>query len=134
MIPVGKSMHVRAYSGQILRWLAGHRRGGAHHVLLVWLGANSTTAGMVFLVLVVWWATQAGIVLSLYMAASVRRLLRLFFLPPIHTFGWSARRPGWRWSSFALWLPGGKPAGGARAKTGHAGRAAAGGRGKVFTP
>jgi two-component system sensor histidine kinase KdpD len=53
---------------------------------LVSLGARSTTAGMVFLVLVVWTATQAGIVLSLFIALLCALCFDYFFLPPIHTF------------------------------------------------
>ncbi len=86
MIPVGKSMHVRAYSGQILRWFLATAAAIFTTFLLVWLGANSTTAGMVFLVLVVWSASQAGIVLSLYMAVLCAVSFDYYFLPPIHTF------------------------------------------------
>jgi len=53
--------------------------------VLVWLGANSTTAGMVFLVLVVWTATQAGIVLSLSIALLCALCFDYFFLLPYRT-------------------------------------------------
>ena len=43
-------------------------------------------AGMVFLVLVVLTATQAGIALSLYMAALCAVTFEFFFLPPYQTF------------------------------------------------
>ncbi len=86
MIPMGKSMRVRAYSGQILRWFLATAAAMVTTSLLVWLGANSTTAGMVFLVLVVWSASQAGIVLSLYMAALCAIFFDYYFLPPLHTF------------------------------------------------
>lgn len=79
-------MHVRAYSGQILRWFLATAAAIFTTFLLVWLGANSTTAGMVFLVLVVWSASQAGIVLSLYMAVLCAVSFDYYFLPPIHTF------------------------------------------------
>jgi two-component system sensor histidine kinase KdpD len=85
MIPVGKPMHVRAYSGPILRWFLATAAAMVTTFLLVWLGANSTTAGMVFLVLVVWSASQAGIVLSLYMAALCAVSFDYYFLPPPHT-------------------------------------------------
>ncbi len=58
-----------------------------HACCWYWLGANSTAAGMVFLVLVVWSATQAGI-----MALALRRALLCalsfdyFFLLPYRTF------------------------------------------------
>jgi two-component system sensor histidine kinase KdpD len=53
--------------------------------LLVWLRANSTAAGMVFLVLVVWASTQAGIWLSLYVAVLCALSFDYFFLPPFRT-------------------------------------------------
>ncbi|MGD0157297.1 MAG: ATP-binding protein [Terracidiphilus sp.] len=86
MIPEGKSMGVPAYARQALRWLAATAVAALTTFLLVWLGANSTTAGMVFLVLVVWWATQSGTVLSVYTAVVCAICFDYFFLPPIHTF------------------------------------------------
>jgi two-component system sensor histidine kinase KdpD len=53
--------------------------------LLVWAGANSTAAGMVYLVLVVWTATQTGIGLSLYTAVLCALSFDYFFLLPFHT-------------------------------------------------
>jgi two-component system sensor histidine kinase KdpD len=50
------------------------------------LHANSTTAGMVFLSLLVWVATQAGIRISLYVAALCAISFDFFFQPPFHTF------------------------------------------------
>ena len=70
--------------------------------LLVWLGANSTTAGMVFLVLVVWSATQAGIALSLYIAALCALSFDYFFLPPVHTFRLAGAQAWVAMISFAL--------------------------------
>jgi two-component system sensor histidine kinase KdpD len=52
---------------------------------LTWVGARETTAGMVFLLVVVWTATQAGIVISLYSAILCALSFDYFFLPPIHT-------------------------------------------------
>ena len=49
-------------------------------------GARATTAGMVFLVVVVVTATQAGLVISLYSALLCALSFDYFFLPPIHTF------------------------------------------------
>ncbi len=54
-------------------------------VLLLWTGANATTAGMVFLVLVVWSAAQAGIWPSLYVAVLCAVAFDYFFLLPLHT-------------------------------------------------
>ncbi len=48
--------------------------------------ARATTAGMVFLVVVVVTATQAGLVISLYCALLSALSFDYFFLPPIHTF------------------------------------------------
>jgi two-component system, OmpR family, sensor histidine kinase KdpD len=102
MIPEGKSMHVRAYSGHILRWSLATAAAMITTFLLVWLGANSTTAGMVFLVLVVWSASQAGIALSLYMAALCALFFDYFFLPPVHTFQLIGAQAWVEMISFAL--------------------------------
>ena len=48
--------------------------------------SRATTAGMVFLVVVVVTATQAGLVVSLYSAMLCALSFDYFFLPPIHTF------------------------------------------------
>ncbi len=63
-----------------MRWLAATVAAALTTLVLVWLGANSTAAGMVFLVLVVWWATQSGIVLSIYIAALCALCFDYFFL------------------------------------------------------
>ena len=78
-------MNFRVAWRQTLRWLAATAGAALTTILLVWLGANSTTAAMVFLVLVVWCATQAGAVLSIYIAALGAVCFDYFFLPPIHT-------------------------------------------------
>lgn len=56
------------------------------NLLLVRFGASPITAGMVFLVLVVWCATQAGRWLSLYVAVLCALAFDYFFLPPVGTF------------------------------------------------
>jgi two-component system, OmpR family, sensor histidine kinase KdpD len=48
--------------------------------------AHPTTAGMIFLVVVVVTATQAGLVISLYSAVLCAIAFDYFFLPPFHTF------------------------------------------------
>ena len=102
MIPVGKPMDVRARSGQVLRWFVATAVATFTTFLLVWLGANSTTAGMVFLVLVVWSASQAGIALSLYMAALCALSFDYYFLPPVRTL-WLVGAQAWvEMISFAL--------------------------------
>lgn len=55
-------------------------------VVLAWLGASAVTAGLVFLVIVVWSATQAGLRLSVYIAVLCAVLFDYFFLPPYRTF------------------------------------------------
>jgi len=102
MIPVGKAMRVRVYSGQLLRWLLATATAILTTYLLVWLGANSTTAGMVFLVLVVWSASLAGIALSLYMAALCAIFFDYYFLPPAHTFYLAGAQAWVAMTSFAL--------------------------------
>jgi two-component system sensor histidine kinase KdpD len=54
--------------------------------LLVWLNASASTAGMVFLALVVWTASQTGIALSLAVALLAGLTFDYYFLPPYHTF------------------------------------------------
>jgi len=77
-----------------VRWLAATAAAALTTFLLAWLGANSTTAGMVYLVLVVWLATQCGAVLSIYIAALSAVCFDYFFLPPIHTF-WLVGAQAW---------------------------------------
>jgi len=79
-------MNLRAYSGQAVRWLAATGLSVATTFVLAKLGANPTAAGMVYLVLVVWSATQAGIGLSLYVAVICALGFDYFFLPPVGSF------------------------------------------------
>jgi two-component system sensor histidine kinase KdpD len=51
--------------------------------VMAWAGATATTAGLIFLVLVVWMATQAGLAVSLYGAILSALLFDYFFLPPL---------------------------------------------------
>ena len=102
MIPVEMTMGVPAYARQALHWLAATATASLATFLLVWLRANSTTAGMVFLVLVVWWATQAGIVLSIYTAVLCAVCFDFFFLPPIHTLRIEGAQQWVAMVSFAL--------------------------------
>src|SRR3954454_7686742 len=73
-------------TGKALRWFAVTASAAAATLLLELLHANSTMAGMAYLVLVVLTATQAGIALSLYMAALCTVTFEFFFLPPYGTF------------------------------------------------
>jgi two-component system sensor histidine kinase KdpD len=78
-------MSLPSYLRVIARWLAATLVAVATTSLLVWLGVNSTTAGMVFLVLVVWFAAQAGIWLALYVALLCAVAFDYYFLPPVGT-------------------------------------------------
>jgi two-component system sensor histidine kinase KdpD len=68
-----------------LRWLAATLMAIGAAALLVGLGANSTTAGMAFLVLVVWFAAQAGIWMALWVALLCALFFDYYFLPPLYT-------------------------------------------------
>jgi two-component system sensor histidine kinase KdpD len=78
-------MRLPSYARDLVSWLAATLVAVAITSLLVWLGVNSTTAGMVFLVLVVWIAAQAGIWLSLYVTLLCAVAFDYYFLPPVHT-------------------------------------------------
>jgi two-component system, OmpR family, sensor histidine kinase KdpD len=69
-----------------LRGLGATAMGAAATMVLVSFHASSTTAGLVFLVLVVWSATRAGKWLSLYIAVICAVSFDYFFLLPYHTF------------------------------------------------
>ena len=79
-------MDGRSYSAKGARLLAGTGLTLLTTLALVKLGVNSTAAGMVFLVLVVWSATQAGIWLALFQATLCALAFDYFFLPPYGTF------------------------------------------------
>ena len=102
IIPMGKTMGAPAYARPALRWLAATAAAALTTLLLAWLGANSTTAGMVFLVLVVWWATQSGTVLSVYTAVLCAICFDYYFLPPVHTFRLQGAQAWVAMVSFAL--------------------------------
>ena len=78
-------MDARTYSARVARLLAATGLALLTTLLLVKVGANSTAAGMVFLVLVVWSATQAGIKLALFEAILCAVAFDFFFLPPYRT-------------------------------------------------
>jgi two-component system sensor histidine kinase KdpD len=84
--PAEIRVNAQAYSRTIARWIGATALAALATVILVTLGATSTMAGMAFLVLVVWSATQAGIGLSLYMAALCALSFDYYFLPPFRTF------------------------------------------------
>jgi len=87
-------MDVRAYSGKALRGLLATAMALATTFILVKLGATPVAAGMVYLVLVVWSATLAGVWLSLYVAIICALTFDFFFLPPLGSFQLSGA-PAW---------------------------------------
>lgn len=78
-------MQIPGLARRALMWAGASALAVVAAALLVWLHADSTTAGIVFLALVVWTATQAGMRLSLYVAALCALGFDYFFLPPYHT-------------------------------------------------
>jgi two-component system sensor histidine kinase KdpD len=94
MIPVMNIMHGLSDSRGVVHWFVATLFAVSTTFVLVRLGANPTAAGMVYLVLVVWSATQAGIWLSLYVAVICALAFDYFFLPPVGTF-WLDGAPAW---------------------------------------
>jgi len=76
---------VPAVAKNVLRWIAATLVASAATALMVWQGANSTMAALVFLVLVVWYAAQTGILLSLYVAVLLALSFDYYFLPPFNS-------------------------------------------------
>jgi two-component system, OmpR family, sensor histidine kinase KdpD len=70
---------------RVFKWAGSTALAIAVAALLVWLHADSTIAGIVFLALVVGTATQAGMRLSFYVAALCAVCFDYFFLPPYRT-------------------------------------------------
>jgi two-component system sensor histidine kinase KdpD len=85
MISVMKIMDGLSDSRGFLHWFVGTLMAALATLLMIWLGVNSTTAGMAFLVLVVWFAAQAGIWLALYVALLCALAFDYYFLLPLHT-------------------------------------------------
>ncbi len=90
MIPVemqgNDAGETRGFQGAALGAAGATALAVAATLALIWLHANSTMAGMIFLVLVVWSSTRAGRWLSLYIAGLCAVFFDVFFLPPYHTF------------------------------------------------
>jgi two-component system sensor histidine kinase KdpD len=78
-------MQIPGLAQSTLKWAGATALAVAAAATLVGLHADSTTAGIVFLVLVVWTATQAGMRLSLYLALLCAICFDYFFLPPYRT-------------------------------------------------
>ncbi len=69
----------------MLHWFVGTLLAASATLLMVWLGADAATAGMIFLVLVVATSTQAGQWLALYITLVCALSFDYFFLLPYHT-------------------------------------------------
>ena len=69
-----------------IQWLGATLAAVLTTIALAMTSARETTAGMVFLVVVVVTATQAGLAISLYSALLCAVFFDYFFLPPVHTF------------------------------------------------
>lgn len=71
---------------QVLQWSAATLGVASITFLLLLLRINETAAGLVFLTIVVWFATRAGIRRALYVALLCALCFDYYFLPPVHTF------------------------------------------------
>jgi two-component system sensor histidine kinase KdpD len=98
--PAGRNTHKLAWA-DALRGFAATALVAAGTALLALLGASSTTAGLVFLVLVVWSATRAGRWLSLFIALLCALAFDYFFLPPYHTLSLEGPQQWVMMASFA---------------------------------
>jgi two-component system sensor histidine kinase KdpD len=78
-------MNVLSHLRKGFWWLAATLIPLAFTFLLVHLKATSAIAGMIFLVLVVWTATRAGMRLSLFTAVLCALVFDYFFLPPFRS-------------------------------------------------
>ncbi len=79
-------MQIKPKPQHYLQWLGATLAAVLTTIGLAMTNSRATTAGMVFLVVVVVTATQAGPVISLYSALLCAFSFDYFFLPPIHTF------------------------------------------------
>lgn len=95
-------MDARTIHSTIRGWLLAAAAAALTTALLVLPGVNSTTAATVFLVLVVWAASRAGIALSLFMAVICALSFDFFFLPPEHTFQLVGAQAWIAMASFAI--------------------------------
>jgi len=71
---------------QVLGWFAATLGVASVTFLLSLARINETAAGLVFLTIVVWFATRAGIRRALYVALLCALSFDYYFLPPVHTF------------------------------------------------
>jgi two-component system sensor histidine kinase KdpD len=78
-------MEALDHARRAAQWLGAILTAACATALLVALGANSTTAGLVYLAIVVWFAAQAGTALAALVAILCSLLFDYFFLPPFRT-------------------------------------------------
>lgn len=71
---------------EAVRWLGATVAAACMTAILVALHVGSTTSGLIFLVLVVWTATQVGRAAAIYSAVLCALFFNYFFLLPLHTF------------------------------------------------
>jgi two-component system sensor histidine kinase KdpD len=95
-------VNASTYSATAVRWIGATALAILATVILVATHANSTMAGMAFLVLVVWSATQAGIALSLYIAFFCAFAFDYYLLPPYHTLSLAGAQEWVALLSFAI--------------------------------
>ena len=79
-------MDLKPKARHYVQWLGATLAAAVTTVGLAMAGAHATTAGMVFLVVVVVNASQAELVIALYSALLCAISFDFFFLPPVHTF------------------------------------------------
>jgi two-component system sensor histidine kinase KdpD len=78
-------MSALAHMRKVVSWFAATLVVGLTTLGLVSVGANPTAVAMVFLVLVVWSATQTGMILALYVALLCAGCFDYFFLAPVRS-------------------------------------------------
>jgi two-component system sensor histidine kinase KdpD len=71
---------------RVLQWSAATLGVASITFLLTLVRVNETAAGLVFLTIVVWFATRAGFRRALYVALLCALCFDYYFLPPVHTF------------------------------------------------
>jgi two-component system sensor histidine kinase KdpD len=85
----GKVVNGMAIHGKwamLIRVIAAILGVAAATVLLLWARVNETAAGLIFLTIVVWFTTRAGIRRSLFVTLLCAISFEYYFLPPTHTF------------------------------------------------
>lgn len=94
-------MQLPPHFRRLARWSGALLIAATTTAVLSLAGTREATAGMVYLVIVVWTATQAGMALSLFTALLCAFCFDFFFLPPFHTFVLAGPQ---EWVSFCAFL------------------------------